>query len=546
VRASRLGPVGRVGLVGLVGAFLPYPAYLTHSTYLTHLTYPTYLTHPAHANQQPSAFQLEETTIAQIEAALGAGLTCRALVDRYVARIEAYDKQGPSLNAIVLVNPDATRIADDLDRRFRQSGPVGPMHCVPVIVKDNYETIDMPTTAGSLSLKGMMTGKDAFVVKRLRDAGAAMIAKSNMAEFAFSPVETVNSILPGYTRNPYDTRRVTAGSSGGSAAAAASNFAAIALASDTGDSIRGPAAHQALVGLRSTMGLVSRGGVVPLSLSADIAGAVTRTVEDTAAVLQVIAGEDPADAATAASRGHVDANYAAALRRDGLKGARLGVLHQAYDTPSLDAGMNAVFRGAVGELRNLGAEVIDPAAVEDFDTMRRGQGGGCNQFKHDLNAYLAGLGDKAPMHSLEEIVKSRRFHPSIQQRLESGQAADDVPGQSPGCRSRDEFREKLRAAVLKLLNDQQLDALIYPTWSNPPRLIGDLNTPGGDNNQVFAPSTGFPAITVPMGFTNGDTLPAGLQFFGRPWSEATLLRLAYAYEQATHHRRPPAATPPLR
>jgi Asp-tRNA(Asn)/Glu-tRNA(Gln) amidotransferase A subunit family amidase len=176
------------------------------------------------------------------------------------------------------------------------------MHCVPVLVKDNYETIDMPTTAGSLSLKGMMTGADAFVVKRLRDAGAVMIAKSNMAEFAFSPIETVNSILPGYTRNPYDTSRVTAGSSGGSAAGVASNFAAIGLASDTGDSIRGPAAHQALVGLRSTMGLVSRSGVVPLNLGADIAGAVTRTVADTAAVLQVIAGPDPADPVTAIGR----------------------------------------------------------------------------------------------------------------------------------------------------------------------------------------------------------------------------------------------------
>jgi amidase len=395
-------------------------------------------------------------------------------------------------------------------------------------------------------LKGMMTGKDAFVVKRLRDAGAVMIAKSNMAEFAFSPIETVNSILPGYTRNPYDTRRVTAGSSGGSAAAAAANFGAVALASDTGDSIRGPAAHQALVGLRSTMGLVSRAGVVPLSMAADIAGAVTRTVEDTAAVLQVIAGEDPNDPVTAASRGHVDPNYAAALRRDGLNGARLGVLHQAYDTPSLDAGVAEVFRGALGELRNLGAEVIDPVAVDDLDGMRRAQTGGCNQFKYDLNHYLAGLGDKAPMHSLEDIVKSRRFHPSIQQRLESSQGADDVPGESAGCRSRDAFREQLRAAVVKLMDGQHLDALIYPTWSNPPRLIGDLNTPGGDNNQLFAPSTGFPAITVPMGYTRGDTLPAGLQFFGRAWSEATLLKLAYAYEQATHHRKPPPATPPLR
>jgi Asp-tRNA(Asn)/Glu-tRNA(Gln) amidotransferase A subunit family amidase len=288
------------------------------------------------------------------------------------------------------------------------------------------------------------------------------------------------------------------------------------------------------------MGLVSRAGVVPLNLAADIAGAVTRTVADTAAVLQVIAGEDPADPITAASRGHVDPNYAAALRADGLKGARLGVLHQAYDTPTLDREVDDVFRGALGELRNLGADVIDPAAVDGLESMRRAQGGGCNQFKYDLNNYLAALGDKAPMHSLDDIIKSRRFHPSIQQRLESGQAANDVPGQSAGCRSRDEFRQQLRAAVTKLMDDQQLDALVYPTWSNPPRLIGDLNTPGGDNNQFFAPSTGFPAITVPMAFTHGDALPAGLQFFGRAWSEATLLRLAYAYEQATHHRRPPA------
>jgi len=499
------------------------------------------------AAQPPAPFSIEETTIADLQAAFRDGsLTCRALVDQYLRRIDAYDKNGPALNAIVMINPDALKTADDLDRRYRQSGPVGPMHCVPVLVKDNYETLDMPTTAGSLSLKDMRTGKDAFVVKRLRDAGAVMVAKSNMAEFAFSPVETVNSILPGYTRNPYETSRVTAGSSGGSAAGVAANFAVIGLASDTGDSIRGPAAHQALVGLRSTMGLVSRGGVVPLSLAADIAGAVTRTVADTAAVLQVIAGEDPADPATGAAQGHVAANYAASLQRDGLKGARLGVLHQAYDTPTLDAEVAAVFRRALGELREAGAEVIDPVEIDGFDAMRRSQGGGCNQFKYDLNRYLAALGDKAPVHSLDEIVKSRRFHPSIQARLESSEASSDVPGESAGCRSRDEFREKLRAAVLKLMTAGRLDALIYPTWSNPPRLIGDLNTPGGDNNQLFAPSTGFPAITVPMGYTRGDTLPAGLQFFGRPWDEPTLLGLAYSYEQHTRYRRPPSATPPLR
>ena len=484
----------------------------------------------------------KEATIADIRAALGSKeLTCRQLVQHYIDRIEAYDKKGPELNAIIMINPNALAIADELDARFTVSGAMGPLHCVPIIVKDNYETVDMPTTAGSLSLEGMMTGKDAFVVRRLRESGAVMIAKSNMAEFAFSPIETVSSILAGYTRNPYDTRRVTAGSSGGSAAAVAANFAALALASDTGDSIRGPAAHQALVGLRSTMGLVSRAGVVPLNLAADIAGAVTRTVADTALVLQAIAGDDPNDPITARSRGYVDPDYRSALRRDGLKGARLGVLHQAYETPTLDHEVGEVFHGALGELRNLGAEVLDPAAVADLDALRRTQNaqGGCNQFKHDLNLYLAGLGDRAPVHSLAEIISSRRFHPSIQARLESGQASDDVPGESPGCRARDDFRAKLRAAVLEAMDDLELDAFVYPTWSNPPRLIGDLNTPAGDNNQFFAPSTGFPAITVPMGYTRADTLPAGLQFFGRPWSESTLLGLAYAYEQATHHRRPP-------
>lgn len=489
--------------------------------------------------QRPAPFEIDELTIAQIHTAFASGrLTCRSLVEEYLRRIAAHDRRGAALNAIVLVNPDALNIADDLDRRYKQTGPVGAMHCVPTLVKDNFETRDMPTTAGSLSLKGMTTGKDAFVVKRLRDAGAVMIAKSNMAEFAFSPIETVSSILPGYTRNPYDTARVTAGSSGGSAAAAAANLTLIALATDTGNSIRGPAAHQALVGLRSTMGLVSRAGIVPLNLASDIAGAVTRTVADTAEVLQVIAGRDPDDPATVASRPNLPANYTSGLSAEGLNGARLGVLHLAYDTPTLDDEVKEVFARTLAELRKLGADIIDPAGIAEFDALRA-QSGTCNQFKHDLNNYLAGVRGKAPVSTLEEIIKSRQFHPSIQVRLETAQASNDVPGQSSGCRSRDTFRHALRTAVITLMTDRKLDALIYPTWSNPPRLIGDLNTPAGDNNQLFAPSTGFPAITVPMGFLRGNTLPAGLQFLGRPWDERTLIRLAYSYEQATRHRRPP-------
>ena len=245
------------------------------------------------------ATRVDELTIAQIHSAMKAGrLTCRGLVDAYLRRIEAFDKRGPAINAIVVINPAARDEAAALDRRFSTGGLAGPLHCVPAIVKDNFETIGLQSAAGSLALEGFVSTRDAFQVKRLKEAGAIVLAKSNMAEWAFTPYETVSSILPGYTKNPYALDRVTAGSSGGTAAAVAANFGAIGLGSDTGNSIRGPASHQALVGIRSTMGLTSRGGVVPLNVLADIAGPMTRTVEDAVAVLQAIAGEDPADPIT--------------------------------------------------------------------------------------------------------------------------------------------------------------------------------------------------------------------------------------------------------
>ena len=465
-------------------------------------------------------FQIEEATISGIHQAMSTGqLTCRLLVQHYLDRIQKYDKQGPAINAIVVVSPDAMTKAAELDAQFAKGGLTGPLHCVPAIVKDNFETIGLPTTAGSLSMKGWVSAQDAFQVRKIREAGAIVIAKSNMAEFAFSPVETVSSILPGYTKNPYALDRVTAGSSGGTAASVSSNFGAVGLGTDTGDSIRGPAAHQSLVGIRSTMGLTSRAGVVPLSLAADIAGPLTRTVEDAAVVFQVIAGYDPADPVTAASRDKAPVLYADSLKKDGLKGTRLGVLHQAYDTPTTDKEIVSIFQRAIEDLKKQGAEVIDAAAIPEFDHLRRSQTGNCNQFKFDLNTYLAHLDPTPPLKDLEEIIKSRSFHPSIEKRLETAQAVELSPDQNPGCKSRDDFREKLRQAVLKLMDELKFDALIYPTWSNPPRLIGDLNTPAGDNNQLFSPSTGFPAITVPMGFGRNNTLPSGLQFFGRPWSD---------------------------
>jgi Asp-tRNA(Asn)/Glu-tRNA(Gln) amidotransferase A subunit family amidase len=500
----------------------------------------------AQAASAPGSFRVEETTIAEVHAAMRAGaLTCRGLVEQYLRRIDAYDKNGPAINALVVVNPAALRVADSLDVRFRREGLVGPLHCIPVIVKDNFETVDLPTTAGSLSLQGFVSNKDAFQVRRLREAGAIVLAKSNMAEFAFSPYETVNSILPGYTKNPYALDRVTAGSSGGTAAAVAADLGEVGLGTDTGNSIRGPSAHQALVGIRSTMGLTSRSGVVPLNLSADIAGPMARTVADAVAVFQVVAGYDPADSVTAAARTHPTPDYAASLVRDGLRGARIGILRQAYERPTLDAEVRDVFAHAVADLRLAGATVIDTVPLPTLDSLFGAHRGACNPFKHDLEKWIASTGNRTPVKSLDEIIKSNRFHPSIQKRLELAQAVDVEPEKNPGCRDREEFREALRAVVGRVMDALKLDALVYPTWSNPPRLIGDLNTPAGDNSQVFSPSTGWPAITVPMGYTRG-TLPAGMTFFGRAWSEPVLIRLAYSYEQATHHRRPPASAPPLR
>jgi Asp-tRNA(Asn)/Glu-tRNA(Gln) amidotransferase A subunit family amidase len=492
-------------------------------------------------------FVIDEATIADIHAAFRSrAITCRGLVEQYLRRIEAYDRNGPALNALVVVNSAALRTADSLDDVFGRSGPIGLLHCVPIIVKDNFETSDLPTTAGSLSLEGFMSGRDAFQVRRVRQAGAIVLAKSNMAEFAFSPYETVNSILPGYTKNPYALDRVTAGSSGGTAAAVAANCGAVGLGTDTGNSIRGPSSHQALVGIRSTMGLTSRAGIVPLNLAADIAGPMARTVADAVAVFQVIVGYDPDDPATEASRGRTIPDYGASLVKDGLRGARIGVLRQAYERPTADAEVLRVFARALEDMRAAGATIVDTVLIPELDSLRQAATGSCNRFKFDLERWMASTGGRTPVRSLAEIIRSGRFHPSIRPRLEQAQSVELPPDSNPGCEGNQRFREGLRTAVLGVMERQRLDALVYPTWSNPPRLIGDLNTPHGDNSQLFSPATGWPAIQVPMGYTRGGILPAGITFFGRAWSEAQLIRLAYGYEQATRHRRPPPTTPPLR
>ena len=484
-------------------------------------------------------FRAEEATIAGIHSALrSGGVSCRDVVGQYLERIARLDRQGPAINALVVVNPGALRFATELDERRARGAPMGAMHCIPVIVKDNMETTDLPTSAGSKSLAGFISERDAFIVRRMREAEAVVLAKSNMAEFAFSPYETVSSILDGPTRNPYALDRVPAGSSGGTAAAVASSMGAVGLGTDTGNSIRGPSAHNALVGIRPTMGLVSRAGIVPLNLGADVAGPMTRTVADAAAVLQVIAGADSADPVTSSSAGHIPASYAASLRADALRGARIGILREAYERTSTDSEVVAHFERALEDMRRQGATIVDSVVI-DSAWRATSRGTSCNRMKHDLNQWLASHNGRTPVKTLEEIIASERFHPSVGQRLRGAEASTDDPDVAPGCLARKRSNLLLGAAVTEAMDRHRLDALAYPTWSNPPRPIGDLRTPHGDNNQLFAPSTGFPAITVPMGYLRDNSLPAGVQLLGRQWSEPTLIGLAYAYEQATRHRRAP-------
>ncbi|MEX1183680.1 MAG: amidase family protein [Gemmatimonadota bacterium] len=490
--------------------------------------------------ERPADFDVVETTIAEIhDAMLGGRLTAHALVTEYLARIEAYDRSGPAFNALTFTNETALARAAELDAELARTGRLrGPLHGIPVIVKDNYDTYDLPTTAGSAALAGGLPLDDAAMVRRLRDAGAIVLAKSNMAEFAFSPYETVGSALPGYTFNPYALNRVPAGSSGGTAAAVSANLGAVGLGTDTGNSVRGPSAHTALVGIRPTMGLTSRDGIVPLYLERDIGGPMTRTVEDAARVLDVVAGYDPADPATEAARGRIPATYMAALTADALRGARIGVVRRYVTTATTDSAVVRVFDEALRDLERAGATLIDPIPLAELDSIRPRL---CSTFRADIEQYLH-MRPGVPQ-TLAEIVESRNFHVSIGGRLTSLAREIDV-ADPERCAEAAAETEQFRAALRAIFDEHRLDALAYPTWSNPPRLIGDLTSPHGDNSQVLAPWSGFPAITVPMGYTYG-TLPAGLQLLGDAWSEARLIALAYAYEQATRHRRPPPTAPDL-
>jgi Asp-tRNA(Asn)/Glu-tRNA(Gln) amidotransferase A subunit family amidase len=454
-------------------------------------------------------FDVVDATIAEVqEAVLSGRVSCREVVQAYLDRIDAYD-QSTGLNAITVVNPDALTRADEADAAVAARGELGPLFCVPVLVKDNFDTHDLPTTGGSIALMDSRPPDDAFMVRRIREAGAIVLAKTNMAEWAFM------SSSYGTTANAYALDRVPAGSSGGTASGVAASFGLVGLGSDTGNSIRGPSSHLALFGIRSTIGLTSRDGVIPLSFDRDIAGPMTRTVEDGARLFNVVAGYDPADPYTELGRDLREADYTTFLDPTGLEGKRLGVLRALVDTEDADTAVVRVFETALEDLALQGAEIIDPFVVPDWDELLDAPMF-CRRFRYDMRQYLLSLGEGAPIQDVREADFAE--HPD---------------------------RQAFLAAVIDAMDAERLDAVVYPTWTTPPaHLDRAIEEYAGDNSQRVAPATGLPAVSVPMGYTYGG-LPAGLQILARPYQEGLLFTLAYAYERGTRHRHPPEGFPPL-
>lgn len=479
---------------------------------------------------------VNELTIAEIHKAYREGrYNSEQLVAAYLARIKKYDGK---INAITTINPRAIDIARAEDEAFQKTGKLLPLQGIPIVVKDNYNTKGMPTTGGSLALKNFIPKQNAFVINELVKAGAIIIAKTNMAEWAFSPEHTFSS-THGETHNPYNLARVPAGSSGGTAAAVAANFATAGLGTDTGNSIRGPSSHCDLVGFRTTMGLISRTGIIPLYLRNDVAGPMCRTVEDEVKMLQVMAGYDPEDSITVHAKGKIPPDYTQFLQKDGLKEARIGVL-RALSDDNPDPQVKALFEKALSDMKMMGATIVDPVVVPDFDTLRKNQW--CAEFSKDIHDYLTTYVQSDTMKDIQDIIrvgsKSARVMKGLKyEATHSGRSEDPQVGCSDAWH--DVRRLAFREAIRKTMDQLHLDAIVYPSWNYPPAKIDSFDVDyKGDNSQVIAPHTGQPAFTVPMGFTHGG-LPAGIQFLGRMYSEPTLIKLVYSYEQGTKHRRPP-------
>lgn len=493
----------------------------------------------------PPSFILEEATVSSIQASLASGrVTCVNLVQMYLDRIAAYDKIGPALNSILTINPKVLETARRMDAQYKANpSSVGPLHCIPTILKDNYDTADMPTSGGSIAMAQSQPLKDAFLVRRLRKAGALIIAKSNLTELARGG--TTVSSLGGQTRNPYDLTRTPGGSSGGTGASIAANFAAVGTGSDTGQSVRSPASAQSLVGIRATRGLLSRDGIIPVSTTQDEAGPITRTVTDAALMLDAMAGYDPADPITAFSLGKIPKSYIPFLDANGLQGARIGLLIDFMGKDAVHKEVNAVVQTAAKKMEEMGATVI-PLSIPNLAQLTDNIAVSNFEFKSAFNKYLTSLGPNAPVKSLDEFIADGKFHPSIQKDITGDQAIQDGMNRQE-YKNRMLRREVLRQAVMAVMADHRLDAILYP---HQRRLVAAIGEDQLERNGVLSNSTGFPGITFPGGFSSPTIsaplgVPIGIELLGPEWSEGILLKFAYAFEQGAKVRKPPTSTPPL-
>ncbi len=499
---------------------------------------------------QDKSFNLLEATIESIHADYRSGeLTSRQLVQLYLNRIEAYDQKGPKLNAIITVNPQALEEADRLDAAYKRSGPVGLLHGIPIILKDQIDAKGMPTTMGSVLFKDYYPDRDAFAVEKLKKAGAIILAKATLGELGGG--DTYGSLY-GATRNPYALDRTTGGSSGGPAASIAANFATVAVGQEGVASIRWPATWNALVGMRPTAGLVSRGGVYNgwPTLNGSM-GPIVRTVQDLATLLDVLVGYDPEDPVTALGVGKVPDTYTKFLDENGLKGARLGVLRESIGRRSEPGTedflkVSVVFDRAISELKAAGAVLVDPIIIPKVKELLAKRAWDPRHSEESLRVYL-GRSANPPYQSRQEMLESPEFtqlFPPTQRRVGNSRGDDALLRRYEYLEARDELMIRL----LKVMADHQLDAIIHNSVEHQPPFLAELTQPpyvgerGAPDINTYL--VFVPTITVPAGFTR-DNIPAGISFLGRPYSEGTLIKLAYAYEQATGHRKPPTSTPSL-
>ena len=498
----------------------------------------------------PAPFELDESTIAELSAGMQSGkFTAVSIAEKYIARIEEVDRKGPALNSIIELNPDALEIARSLDAERKERGPRGPMHGIPVLVKDNIDTADrMATTAGSLALLGSKPPSDSFLVQQLRRAGAVILGKTNLSEWAnirSSHSTSGWSGRGGLTRNPYSLDRNCSGSSSGSGAAVSANLCAAAVGTETDGSIVSPSSVNGIVGIKPTVGLVSRTGVVPISHSQDTPGPMARTVRDAAILLGALAGSDKEDKATLDSPAAIPPDYTKYLEARGLRGARIGVVRFYF---GYHEGVDAVMQRALDTLKAEGAELVDPVEIEGFGKLGNAEDLVLQyELKADMNAYLARLGPNAPVHTLKDIIEFNEKNRKSEMPYFGQDLFIKAEGRGPLTSA--EYLEALEKCrklfrtdgIDAALAKNKLDALVAPTDS--PAWLTDLVD--GDHflggSSTGAAVAGYPSVTLPAGYVFG--LPVGVSFFGTAWSEPTLLKLAYAFEQATKYRKPPQFLP---